>query len=287
MLFSSLEFLFLFLPMALGLYYLAPRSWRNGILLLESLVFYAWGEPSLVVLMLTVALLHYGLGLWMEHTRRRKLLMAATAVLDLAILIYFKYTDFLRGLLGWSPLGILLPLGISFYLFQALSYVADVYRGETEACKSPVRFGAYLTFFPQLVAGPIVRYSDLRDALARRRETLSDVAEGFVTFSAGLCKKVLLANSAGAIWDAMRGLTAEHGSPVTAWMGLVCFGLQIYYDFSGYSDMAVGLGRMFGFLLPQNFDYPYTARSVREFWHRWHITLSAWFREYVYIPLGG
>ena len=287
MLFSSIEFLLLFLPLSVGTYYLCPRRWRNGLLLVQSLLFYAWGEPVWLLLMLGVAILNFILGRRIPRVAHPKRLLTLGIALNLLILIFFKYADLLLTTVGLAPLGLGLPLGISFYLFQAMSYGVDVYRGEIPAETSPVRFGAYLTFYPQLIAGPIVRYADLREELTGRRETVEGIAKGLGLFTVGLCKKVLLANTAGSLWENFRALALSEGNPLSAWVGLACFSFQIYYDFSGYSDMAVGLGRMFGFTLPHNFRYPYVATSVREFWHRWHITLSTWFREYVYIPLGG
>jgi len=287
MLFSSVEFLLLFLPLSVGAYYICPRRWRNGMLLGQSLLFYAWGEPTWSLLMAGVATLNFLLGRWMPRVKRPRCLLAVGVSLNLCILLFFKYADLFLGTLRLSPLGLGLPLGISFYLFQAMSYVVDVYRREIPAETNLIRFGAYLTFYPQLIAGPIVRYRDMREALSTRQETLEKIADGLRLFVVGLCKKVLLANSAGSLWNTFRTLALTEGNPLTAWVGLACFAFQIYYDFSGYSDMAVGLGRMFGFELPRNFNYPYVATSVREFWHRWHITLSTWFREYVYIPLGG
>lgn len=298
MLFSSLEFLYFFLPLVLCVYFLVPRTLRNGVLLIFSLVFYAWSAPRLLILMIAAILLNYSFG-YLLHIFRgspscRKGVLASAVVVNLLFLGFFKYTDFLIESISripafstWEPLGIVLPIGISFYTFQALSYVIDVYRGDAAVQKNPVRFALYVSLFPQLIAGPIVRYRDVDRELSERTHSLSDAANGLITFSVGLGKKVLLANSFGALWEAAYTTPALEQTAVGAWFGLACFMLQIYFDFSGYSDMAIGLGRIFGFHFLENFAYPYTAKSVTDFWRRWHISLSTWFREYVYIPLGG
>ena len=286
MLFSSLEFLYLFLPIAVAFYFLAPRRARNLVLLIESLVFYAWGEIGLLWVMLLVIILNFSGGLLIVRLKAKRLILGIVVGLNVAILGFFKYTDFLLENIGLSPLGIALPLGISFYIFQAMSYVCDVYRG-IEPQRNLVSFAAYVTMFPQLVAGPIVRYSDVAEALRDRSVRLSDIAEGIRIFSVGLAKKVLLANSAGKIRELFLSSGDGHITVVGEWAALLMFAFQIYYDFGGYSDMAVGLGRIFGFSFPQNFNYPYISRSITEFWRRWHITLSSWFKEYVYITLGG
>ena len=288
MLFSSLEFLYLFLPLTLVLYFAAPRRARNFVLLLTSLVFYGVGEPSYILLMLVTIATDYGIGLAiMRWPRRARPLLWSAVAFHLAILGFFKYYNLFASLLPFLPtLSLRLPIGISFYTFQALSYVIDVYRGAVAAQRNAVSFGAYVTLFPQLVAGPIVRYADVDASLSERRETVSAVASGVRRFCVGLAKKVLLANPAGALFASL-----THGgvptSTLGAWGALVAYAFQIYFDFSGYSDMAIGLGRLFGFEFPENFRYPYVAKSITEFWRRWHITLSTWFREYVYIPLGG
>ena len=277
MLFSSLEFIFLFLPITVGVYFALPNAFRNLWLLISGLCFYGFGEPKFLPLMAATILADFLFGIWISKLKNKK---AAAWVLTLAVafnigqLAFFKYFDFF---------GIGLPIGISFYTFQALSYVIDVYKKTVSATYSIVDFGAYVSLFPQLIAGPIVRYSDVAEKLKSRRHTLSHVASGMRTFCAGLSKKVLLANGAGQMWEsfvAERSLTG-------AYAGVFFFAMQIYFDFSGYSDMAIGLGRVFGFDFPQNFNYPYISKSITEFWRRWHITLSSWFREYVYIPLGG
>ena len=278
MLFSSLEFIFLFLPLTLAVYFLTPTRFKNLVLLLSGLAFYAFGEPKFLPVMMLTIVADFLFGIWIAHLGDKK--RAASRVLVLAVaynigqLAFFKYFNFL---------GIGLPIGISFYTFQALSYVIDVYRREVEANRNIVDFGAYVSLFPQLIAGPIVRYSDVERELKSRKHTLERAASGFRTFVAGLAKKVLLANGAGAMWEIMRADTSFLG----AYLGIFFFATQIYFDFSGYSDMAVGLGRVLGFDFPENFNYPYISRSITEFWRRWHITLSTWFREYVYIPLGG
>lgn len=287
MVFSSLEFIFLFLPLTLAVYSVVPRQWRTPTLLVFSLVFYAWSEPRFLPLMLLTVAVDYAFGIALSRSRRKRLWLIGAVIFNLALLGYFKYADFLLTLIGLPPIGLGLPIGISFYTFQALSYVIDVYRGDAKAQTSIVAFGSYVTLFPQLVAGPIVRYTELDRQLTDRRHSLTSVSAGISCFVVGLCKKVLLGNTAGAVWESIRDLPPDARSASLAWLGLVCFAFQIYFDFSGYSDMAIGLGRLFGFRFPQNFNYPYTAVSVTDFWRRWHITLSTWFREYLYIPLGG
>jgi alginate O-acetyltransferase complex protein AlgI len=296
MVFSSILFLCIFLPATVLLYYVLPRRLRNLALLLVSLVFYAWGEPRYVVIMLFTMLFDYGSGLLLERLQcekgRQKTVLIITLVVNLGMLCFFKYTDFtienLNRLLG-TDLGLLrlaLPIGISFYTFQALSYTIDVYRGTVKAQHNLIDFSMYISLFPQLIAGPIVRYSDIEMQLRDRRETSDQVWHGVQRFAVGLGKKVLLANQIGGLW---KEISATGGKiPAgTAWLGALAFTFQIYFDFSGYSDMAIGLGELFGFQFPENFKYPYMAASITEFWRRWHITLSTWFREYLYIPLGG
>lgn len=290
MLFSSLEFLYLFLPLSLLLYYASPMRWRNAVLLAVSLVFYGTGEPVYVALMILTVLADYGFGLAVERRVRRTgkgrgVLILAVAF-NLSLLGFFKYYDFLAEAVGLPVLGVPLPIGISFYTFQALSYVIDVYRKEVAAQRSVVAFGTYVSLFPQLIAGPIVRYSEIDGQLTQRVHSSGRVAAGIATFCVGLSKKVLLANPAGEIMESL-GTYGTADTTLGAWLWLILYAAQIYFDFSGYSDMAVGLGRMLGFDFPENFRYPYTAKSITEFWRRWHITLSSWFREYVYIPLGG
>ena len=283
MVFSSFLFLFRFLPAVLLCYFLAPERWRNLVLLLFSLVFYAWGEPVYVVLMLLSILVSYAGGILIDRYKQRKKMKAAkvaliaTCAVSLSFLAFFKYAGF----------AIALPIGISFYTFQTMSYTIDVYRGEAAVQKNPVSFGAYVTMFPQLIAGPIVQYKTIDAQLRRRKETVEQFAEGVCRFVTGLGKKVLLANNAGALWASIQSMNYSGVPVLTAWMGLAAYTFQIYFDFSAYSDMAVGLGRMFGFHFWENFDYPYISKSITEFWRRWHISLGTWFREYVYIPMGG
>ena len=295
MLFSSNVFLFFYLPIVLALYYITPRSWRNVTLFVVSLVFYAWGEPVYVLLMVATILLNYffGAGIYAKKTagKSTKGLLVAGVAANLVILGFFKYAGFfvenLKALLPFlatvpTP-QITLPIGISFYVFQSMSYIIDVYRDDAPVQKSPITFGTYVTLFPQLIAGPIVRYADVAQQMIHREENVQKFASGIRMFVVGLAKKVLIANQMGAMWESLQ---SQNGT-LAAWMGIAAFSLQLYFDFSGYSDMAIGLGRMFGFEFLINFDYPYISRSITEFWRRWHISLSTWFREYVYIPLGG
>ncbi len=294
MVFSSLLFLTLFLPLTVALYALLPGRCRNLLLLVASLLFYAWGEPIYLALMLVttlyVWLLGLGVGACLKEQRRgaARFLLVLCLVLSLGTLAYFKYFGFFLSLIPGargSWIAPPLPIGISFYTFQALSYLIDVYRGEVEAQRSWLRFAMYLSLFPQLIAGPIVRYSDVEQQLGARPWDLPHLSAGIRRFTVGLCKKVLLANQIGLLWEEIS--SAGSLSVLGAWLGALAFALQIYFDFSAYSDMAVGLGRMFGFSFPENFRYPYESKSITEFWRRWHITLGTWFREYVYIPLGG
>ena len=297
MVFSSTTFLLAFLPLAAILYYICPRRLRNALLLVFSLLFYGWGEPKYISIMLFSTVFDYCNGLAIGHFRAKgresgaKAMLIVSVVGNLAILGFFKYTDFaidnLNGLLGTAipALGLLLPIGISFYTFQTMSYTIDVYRGLVPPQRNIIDFGAYVTLFPQLIAGPIVQYKTVAYDLEHRRETIPLASEGLQRFVIGLGKKVLLANQMGTVWEEIAAMSAP--SVVTAWLGALAFTFQIYFDFSGYSDMAIGLGRLFGFRFLENFNYPYESRTVTEFWRRWHISLSTWFREYVYIPLGG
>ena len=293
MLFSSLLFLFVYLPVTLGVYFLVPPKWRNLWLFAVNLVFYGWGEPVYILLMVFSITLNYAAGLLLARCREKgKAILTVCIAVNLALLFFFKYYDFLaenlRPLLPFlKPLGLSLPIGISFYTFQAMSYPIDVYRGQVEPQKSYIRFGTFVALFPQLIAGPIVRYRDIAAELESRRITPASFTSGVRRFIQGLGKKVLLANAIGALWDVYKGMPPSSLSFADAWLGAVAFTLQIYFDFSGYSDMAIGLGRMLGFEFPENFRYPYLANSITDFWRRWHITLSSWFRDYVYIPLGG
>ena len=299
MLFSSSIFLFAFLPAVLLGYYVVFRGMRraqNGLLLAASLFFYAWGEPWFVLVMIGSILANYGFGLWVHarKSRGRRLLLpvASACVCNLGLLFVFKYLVFTLenlNLLGLNlPIpGIELPIGISFFTFQALSYVLDVALGEAEVQRSPFALGLYVSLFPQLIAGPIVKYSTVASELKGRRETWADFSAGCCRFLVGLGKKVLLSNQLALVADAAWETPGGELSTAFAWLGSLCYTLQIYYDFSGYSDMAIGLGRMFGFHFLENFNWPYVSRSVTEFWRRWHISLSTWFRDYLYIPLGG
>ena len=291
MLFSSVPFLFYFLPAVLLVYFLVPKRAKNGVLLLSSLVFYGWGEPRYLPVMLVSILQGYIFGRLIERfrdTRRAKLFLVLSVLLSLGTLAYFKYADFmianLNALTGLSAplLRLALPVGISFYTFQILSYTVDVYRGTVPAQRNFIDLAAYIAMFPQLIAGPIVRYSDIEAELHTRRFCLEDIGTGARRFTVGLGKKVLLANVLGE-------LVASAGSATVlgAWLGAVGYLLQIYFDFSGYSDMAIGLGRMLGFRFLENFNYPFLADSITDFWRRWHISMGTWFRDYVYIPLGG
>lgn len=296
MVFSSTIFLCVYLPLVLLGYYICPKKGRNLFLLIVSLVFYAWGEPKYVFLMIFSILVNYIFGRLMDKNRgrqkRMKLLLVLSVVIDLGLLSVFKYTDFIitnvNAIFGSSfdLLNIALPIGISFYTFQAMSYTIDVYRNDVRVQKNLIDFGMYITMFPQLIAGPIVRYADVQDQLAERSVTTADFSEGVMRFVVGLGKKVLLANQMGAVWSDIYALGGDV-SALMAWTGAIAYTFQIYFDFSGYSDMAIGLGRMFGFKFPENFRYPYQSVSITDFWRRWHITLSTWFKEYLYIPLGG
>lgn len=299
MAFSSLFFLFRFLPAFWLVYLAAPARGKNLVLFLGSLFFYAWGEPAFVLLLLFSAVSDYCCGRLIGRWRREKkgrlsrMALFLSLAVNLGSLGFFKYADFfietVNALAGtkWRTLDLPLPVGISFYTFQTMSYTIDVYRGKVRPQKNLIDFGAFVTMFPQLVAGPIVSYRDVEGELKCRTITLAGLGEGWRRFVVGLAKKVILANQAGALLTRLAGRGEGGLGAASLWMAVLCFGFQIYFDFSGYSDMAAGLGRMLGFIFPENFCYPYTAQSVTEFWRRWHMTLSGWFREYVYIPLGG
>lgn len=297
MLFSSSVFLFYFLPIVLGLYFVSPRFLKNFILLAASLFFYAWGEPRFVIIMLVSILMNYLFGILVDKYRydakRLKATMVAMVLGNIGMLGVFKYASFfventnsLFGLNLNDP-EIPLPIGISFFTFQAMSYVIDVYREDGKVQKNPLNLALYIALFPQLIAGPIVRYQTVADEINDRRETLDDFVSGIQRFVIGLGKKMVLANSCGYVADRVFNSPAGEISTTLAWIGIIAYSLQIYFDFSGYSDMAIGLGRMFGFHFLENFNYPYISKSVSEFWRRWHISLGSWFRDYVYIPLGG
>ncbi len=287
MLFSSIEFIFFFLPLALALCILAPKGLKNAALLITSLVFYGWGEPVFLLLMLATIAADFLFGLAIAKSKKHSKAWLWIAIAsNLGLLAIFKYLSPTLNLLGLSFAEIALPVGISFYTFQSLSYVIDVYRGEPPL-SDPVAFGTYITMFPQLIAGPIVKYSQVSEQLKERRVTSKKAADGILRFVCGLGKKLLFANAAGEMWEYFNSLPLSKLSTLGAWLGIVFFAFQIYFDFSGYSDMAIGLGLMLGFDFPENFNYPYTAKSFRDFWHRWHMSLTAWFKEYLYIPLGG
>lgn len=299
MIFSSIFFLFVFLPITLFLYYVVPWKFKNFMLLLCSLIFYAWGEPVYVFLMLFSIVFNYLSGIEIdgyrqnENTKMLRYSFWFTVIVNLAILGFFKYYGFLvNNLNAILPFEIpyrelSLPIGISFYTFQTLSYIIDVYKGVVPVQKNFVSFGAYVTMFPQLIAGPIVRYTDVDAQLSKRTHSLYKFGQGVSWFLRGLGKKVLLANNIGMTYDAIAAILPAERSVLTVWIGCIAYAMQIYFDFGGYSDMAIGLGKMFGFEFIKNFDYPYISKSVTEFWRRWHISLGTWFREYVYIPLGG
>ena len=299
MVFSSLLFLFRFLPLVLILYYAVPRRLRNLVLLLVSLVFYAWGEPVYVFLMVVSILISWTGGLMVDHYlyagRRKaaKISLAVSVAAGLSLLGFFKYSDFVLRTVNELThsdiplLSLALPIGISFYTFQTISYIIDVYRGSASVQKNIISYGAYVTMFPQLIAGPIVQYKTIDRQLRSRRESSDEFAQGVMRFMCGLGKKVLLANNAGLLWDQIRVMDTGTLPVLTAWIGIAAYTFQIYFDFSGYSDMAIGLGHMFGFRFLENFEHPYESKSASEFWRRWHISLGTWFREYVYIPLGG
>jgi len=294
MLFSSIPFLYYFLPIVMILYFAMPKCMKNGVLLIASLFFYAWGEPKYVILMIASIIIGYVSGLLIEafhHSKWKKVCLIVSLAACLGLLSYFKYANFFAenfaALTGLSvpALKIALPIGISFYTFQILSYVVDVYRGDVPAQKNFIHLAAYVSMFPQLIAGPIVRYSDIVKELENRNHSIDNFALGARRFILGLAKKILIANTLGELCDIFRA--SDEKAVLFYWLYAVAFGLHIYFDFSGYSDMAIGLGRIFGFTFLENFNYPYISKSITEFWRRWHMSLGSWFRDYVYIPLGG
>ena len=299
MVFSTPVFLFYFLALTLLVYYVVPRKWRNVVLLCSSLFFYYWGERVYVTIMLVSTAIDYTHGLLVERCKEKgndkgaRMAVTSSIIFNLALLFFFKYWDFLAlslqsmGLSFMPVLNIHLPIGISFYTFQTMSYTIDVYRGDARAQRSILNFGTFVTLFPQLIAGPIIKYKDLGEQIDRRDCTVDKFSAGVEKFMVGMGKKVLIANNVGMLWEAYKVMAPGELTVLGAWLGVLAFSFQIYFDFSGYSDMATGLGRMLGFEFLPNFDYPYISKSITEFWRRWHISLSTWFREYLYIPLGG
>ncbi len=299
MVFSSTIFIFFFLPAALAGYYLLPMKAKNTWLLLASLLFYAWGGYCFLPIIIYSVILNYAGGVFIDYLRQKKkdkigsIAFGTVIALNLLNLCYWKYTGFLlhavQNLTGadFTIPEILLPIGISFFTFQGMSYVIDMYRGEVPVQKSILRLGLYIALFPQLISGPIVRYAEIEKQLSAREHHVNDFAKGIRIFTVGLAKKAIIANSVALTADGIFNVPSSQNTPAIAWLGLICYTFQLYFDFSGYSDMAVGIGRMFGFRFPGNFNYPFISRSVTEFWRRWHISLSSWFRDYVYIPLGG
>lgn len=303
MLFSSTTFLFVFLPVILAVYFLCPKRWRNTVLLVGSLYFYAWGEPKFVLVMIMTILVNYGLTLVCASCKEKgkpagaKAAVVGTICFSIGMLAFFKYSNFflsnLNGTIGKMAgfsvplLEITLPLGISFYTFQTLSYTLDVYRGDVKPQKNLIHLATYVCLFPQLIAGPIVRYQTVADELEHRKENVDDFSNGVRRFVVGLGKKVLLANTAGSVFHMIGDMADSQITVGLTWMSAIAFSFQIYFDFSGYSDMAIGLGNMFGFHFLENFNYPYISKNITDFWRRWHMSLSSWFKDYIYIPLGG
>ena len=297
MVFSSLTFMYVYLPIVLGIYFLVPKKLRNLVMFIAGLLFYGWGEPVYLWIMVLSTLIDYTAGLVMnkfdDKPKIRTVCLLASVIMNLGLLAIFKYSGFfvrsVNSIFGLSLVdpGIPLPIGISFYTFQSMSYTIDLYMRNIKVQKNPVTFATYVTLFPQIVAGPIVRYSDVENEINHRTISMDMVGEGVAIFIKGLAKKVLLANNIGALWATIKAQEISSLPAATAWLGILAFTFQIYFDFSGYSDMAVGLGKMLGFNFPENFNFPYVSKSVSEFWRRWHITLGSWFRSYVYIPLGG
>lgn len=291
MVFSSITFLYFFLPAVLLIYYISPKKIKNIVLLLSSLFFYAWGEPVYVVIMIFSSFIDYAAGLiidkYDDNQKKRTAALLVSLIINLGLLGVFKYSGFFAGIFGIEIKQLPLPIGISFYTFQSMSYTIDMYMRKIKVQRSFLNFATYVSLFPQIVAGPIVRYEDVQNEIDSRKTNIFLLGEGAGIFVRGLSKKVLLANNIGLLWTEIKGMEYSELSAATAWIGILAFTFQIYYDFSGYSDMAVGLGKMLGFNFPENFDHPYISRSVSEFWRRWHITLGSWFKSYVYIPLGG
>ncbi|MGN1319398.1 MAG: MBOAT family O-acyltransferase [Lachnospirales bacterium] len=295
MIFSSIEFLFFFLPIVLILYYILPLKAKNVVLLLSSLLFYSWGEPVYVILMILSSIAGYILGLLIDRESKsfkKNLLLCVSVIINLGILGFFKYANFIIDIVnnfGFTikPLNLALPIGISFFTFQILSYVIDVYKGEIKSEKSLLVLMTYVSMFPQLIAGPIVRFQTVAKQMRKREISFNNYTIGLRRFLMGLFKKVIIANNIGILWESIKGLDMSTLSLGCSWLGAIAFSLQLYFDFSGYGDMAVGMGKILGFDYNENFNYPYIAKSITDFWRRWHISLSTWFRDYVYIPLGG
>ena len=299
MVFSTPYFLFLYLPIVLFLYYIVPLKLRNLVLLIVSLIFYGWGEPVYILIMFVSIIIDYTHGMLVERGKKTgkmglaKGAVVSSVICNLGLLFFFKYWDFIAGSLAsigldfMPTLGLELPIGISFYTFQTMSYTIDVYRGDARVQKNIITFGSFVTLFPQLIAGPILQYKDLDEQLESRKHTFDRFASGVQRFCIGCAKKVLIANAIGPLWDSYLATPTAELTTLGAWLGIIAFAFQLYFDFSGYSDMAIGLGRMLGFDFLDNFNYPYLSRSATEFWRRWHISLGNWFRDYMYIPLGG
>jgi Predicted membrane protein involved in D-alanine export len=294
MLFSSMSFIFLFLPIVCITYLLAKRKYHNSILLFASVIFYAWGEPKfLAIMLLTIILTYAGAMLIDKYPSKKKFFLILSILGNLSFLIYFKYFNFIieniNGIFSSNinAVNVILPIGISFYIFQAISYLIDIYRGDCKVQKDFYKLALYISLFPQLVAGPIIKYRDVENQIDHRIVSFDKVSEGVKRFIIGLAKKMLLANTMGAIADKIFSQPPDTFSPLTAWIGAIAYSFQLFFDFSGYSDMVIGLGLIFGFRFLENFNYPYISKSITEFWRRWHISLSTWFKEYLYIPLGG
>ena len=297
MVFSSLVFIYFFLPIVMLLYFVLSDKWRNVLIFVSGFIFYAWGEPKYIVIMLLSTLIDYTAGRFMDYfdnnQKKRTACLLVSLIMNLGLMGVFKYSSFIiltiNSIFGTNipDPKLPLPIGISFYTFQSMSYTIDLYMRNIKVQKSLVSFTSYVTLFPQIVAGPIVRYEDVANEIDHRTVSVSKVSYGIGKFMKGLAKKVLLANNVGLVWTQVKAMDYTHISALTAWLGILAFTFQIYFDFSGYSDMAIGLGKMLGFNFPKNFDHPYVSKSISEFWRRWHITLGSWFRSYVYIPLGG